>query len=219
MANGLDAEAIRAARLAAGWSIVEASRELRRRSEQPLPDVDSLARSWKRWERGTQPSRLYRPLLAAVLGLTDADRATSGDPVAVDVTGDWWAAWQSSRDHDEVLAIQPVRLSQRGDTIRMQATRRGRPIEEGGYLWRGEMRLWDSEILMGWYAADDGSVRSKGTVYFVLHPQGRHLTGRWVGLSWDGDAVTGLAAMARTEAEAGVVIGRLIEREHHGRDR
>ena len=23
---------------------------------------------------------------------------------------------------------------------------------------------------MGWYAANDGSIRSKGTMYFVLHP-------------------------------------------------
>jgi hypothetical protein len=28
--------------------------------------------------------------------------------------------------------------------------------EDGGYLWRGEPRLWDNELLMGWY----GAVRS-----------------------------------------------------------
>lgn len=212
----LDADGIRTARQAAGWSIVEASRELKRRSEPALPDVESLARSWKRWEKGTQPSRLYRPLLAALLGLTDAAAARAS---AADLSGDWWAAWQSSRDRREVLAVQPVRFSQRGDVVRMRALRRGRPIAQGGYLWRGEIRLWDSEVLMGWYAADDGSVRSKGTVYFVLHPQGQRLTGRWVGLSWDGDAVTGLASMARTEAEAGTVIGSLIEQEHDGRHR
>jgi hypothetical protein len=33
-------------------------------------------------------------------------------------------------------------------------------------------RLWDNEVLMGWYAANDGSIRSKGTMYFVLHPHG-----------------------------------------------
>ena len=34
------------------------------------------------------------------------------------------------------------------------------------------MRLWDNEVLLGWYAANDGSIRSKGTMYFVLHPHG-----------------------------------------------
>ena len=40
---------------------------------------------------------------------------------------------------------------------------------------------------MGWYAASDGSVRSKGTMYFVMHPHGISATGRWVGLSYDGN--------------------------------
>ena len=37
---------------------------------------------------------------------------------------------------------------------------------------------------MGWYAANDGSIRSKGTMYFVLHPHGLHMSGRWVGLGY-----------------------------------
>ena len=59
---------------------------------------------------------------------------------------------------------------------------------------------------MGWYAAIDGSVRSKGTMYFVLHPHGVTMWGRWVGLSYEGALVTGWGAMARTEEEARSVI-------------
>jgi hypothetical protein len=33
---------------------------------------------------------------------------------------------------------------------------------------------------MGWYAANDGSIRSKGTMYFVLDPHGLRMSGRWV---------------------------------------
>jgi hypothetical protein len=147
-----------------------------------------------------------------VLGLDEP----APKPARIELAGDWWAAWQSSMDRDEVLAVQPVRFWQQGDDIRTKAVRRGRPIDQGGYLWHGEMRLWDNEILMGWYTADDGSVRSKGTVYFVLNPQGRRMTGRWVGLSWDGNTVTGLAAMARTEDETRMVIGELIEAQRRG---
>ena len=43
---------------------------------------------------------------------------------------------------------------------------------------------------MGWYAASDGSIRSKGTMYFVLHPHGMNMAGAlgrtWVGLGYDG---------------------------------
>jgi hypothetical protein len=204
----LTPEAIRAWRENAGLSIAEAARELRRRSDA-LPALESIIRSWKLWEAGTVPSRPYRPLLATLLG-EDVEGTA-----AIDLTGDWWAAWQSWRDLDQVLAVQPVRFRQRGDLVTMWAGQRGRAVEEGGYLWQGEMRVWDNEILMGWYAADDGSVRSKGTVYFVLHPHGQRMTGRWVGLSWDGNTVTGLGAMARSKATTSALIRDLIEKERH----
>jgi hypothetical protein len=77
---------------------------------------------------------------------------------------------------------------------------------DGGYHWRGELRLWDNEILMGWYAATDDSVRSKGTMYFVLHPHGQQMAGRWVGLSYDGKTVTGLGGMAHDETAAREIV-------------
>ena len=62
---------------------------------------------------------------------------------------------------------------------------------------------------MGWYAANDKSVRSKGTMYFTLHPHGQQLTGRWVGMSYDGAIVTGWGAMAHSEPDARALIGHL----------
>jgi hypothetical protein len=78
----------------------------------------------------------------------------------------------------------------------------GRGVEEGGYHWNGELRLWDNELLMGWYAANEGSIRSKGTMYFMLHPHGLNMSGRWVGLGYDGRIMTGWAAMGQTQEEA-----------------
>ena len=66
---------------------------------------------------------------------------------------------------------------------------------------------------MGWYAAGDGSVRSKGTMYFALHPHGIHMSGRWVGLSYDGKIVTGWGGMARTPDEAKNAIAKLKKEE------
>ena len=35
------------------------------------------------------------------------------------------------------------------------------PDQAGGsYRWRGELRLWDNEALMGWYRSTDAAVRS-----------------------------------------------------------
>jgi hypothetical protein len=104
-------------------------------------------------------------------------------------------------------------VAQHGELIQIEATARGRPVEEGGYLWRSELRLWDNEILLGWYAASDGSVRSKGTIYFVIHPHGIHATGRWVGLSYDGTIITGWSSMAKSEEEARTLVGELREQD------
>jgi hypothetical protein len=66
---------------------------------------------------------------------------------------------------------------------------------------------------MGWYAANDGSVRSKGTMYFVLHPHGIYMFRRWVGLSYDGSIVTGWGSITHTEDEARDVIAKLKEEQ------
>jgi hypothetical protein len=131
----------------------------------------------------------------------------------INLSGDWWASWQTSKDHEEVITLQEVRFRQEGERIDVETTTRGIAIEDGGYHWRGELRIWDNEILMGWYAAVDGSVRSKGTMYFVLHPHGQYMSGRWVGTSYDGKIVTGWGAMARTEEEATAAINELKQRE------
>ena len=85
--------------------------------------------------------------------------------------------------------------------------------DEGGYHWSGELRLWDNEILMGWYAANDGSIRSKGTMYFVLHPHGLNMSGRWVGLGYDGRIMSGWASMGQTREESETTMASLISSE------
>ena len=103
----------------------------------------------------------------------------------------------------EKIATQEVEVKQEGSTLHLSTLTRGLSVEEGGYHWSGEMRLWDNEILMGWYASNDGSIRSKGTMYFVLHPHGLNMSGRWVGLGYDDQVMTGFASMAHSREEAG----------------
>ena len=70
---------------------------------------------------------------------------------------------------------QPVQIIQRGQDLDIRAVKRGVEVADGGYLWRGQLRLWDNEILMGWYAAAEEAVRSKGTLYLVLHQHGQRM--------------------------------------------
>jgi hypothetical protein len=77
--------------------------------------------------------------------------------------------------------------------------------------WRGELRLWDNEALIGWYRSTDAAVRSKGALYLALRPHGTCAWGRWVGMSYDGTVITGWGAMARTKDEAHQVVQDLID--------
>jgi transcriptional regulator with XRE-family HTH domain len=169
-------------------------------------------RQIRRYEAGEQ-----QPVLSVAVAIAEALRISVGELAGIpthriDLTGDWWASWQTFKDQQEVITLQEVRFRQQGELINVETITRGLSIEEGGYHWRGELRLWDNEILMGWYAALDGGVRSKGTMYFVLHPHGQKMSGRWVGLSYDGQIVTGWGAMAHSGEEARGLIADLKER-------
>lgn len=164
-----------------------------------------------RYESGDQqPALGVAQRLAQALGVT-LDELAGSPSDRVKLEGTWWTAWQTFNDGEEVIATQPVGLTQHGSTIQIEALERSSENERGGYLWRGELRLWDGQILMGYYAAADGNVRSKGTMYFVLHAQGEYAHGRWVGLSYDGPVISGHAALARTQDHVHGVMQRLVQ--------
>ncbi|NJP27833.1 helix-turn-helix transcriptional regulator [Microbispora hainanensis] len=191
----------------------------RRRTELGMSQADLAraagvdTRQIRRYEAGDQ-----QPLLSVAVAIANALQISVGELAGmpehrVNLSGDWWAAWQTFKDGEEIITSQEVRFRQQGELIQLETITRGISVEDGGYMWRGELRLWDNEILMGWYAANDGSVRSKGTMYFVLHTHGINMAGRWVGLSYDGQIMTGWGSMAKTEDEARDLIAELKERD------
>lgn len=157
-------------------------------------------RQIRRYEAGeAQPSLTVGRFIADALGIS-LDELAGATVQRVGLSGEWWASWQTTKDGREVHTVQPVTIRQRGDLLQVEATERGNvTLEQGGYSWRGEFRLWDNEILMGWYAAADAAVRSKGTMFFRIHAHGQQMSGRWVGLSHDGPVSTGWAVMARSQ--------------------
>jgi transcriptional regulator with XRE-family HTH domain len=202
-------------------SIMETMAEVlrRRRTELGMSQAELAEaagvdkRQIRRYEAGEQ-----QPVLSVAVAIADALKISVGELAGmpshhVDLSGDWWASWQTFKDNEEVITLQEVRFRQQGELIDVETVTRGISVDEGGYHWRGELRLWDNEILMGWYAALDGAVRSKGTMYFVLHPHGQQMAGRWVGLSYDGKIITGWGAMSRNEEDARAIIDQLKSQE------
>lgn len=171
-----------------------------------------------RYEAGEQ-----QPVLSVAVALADAldislTQLAGQVTDELDLSGQWWAAWQTFKDVVPRVDTHTVEVHQRGERLSLDAER-ALPVEEGSYRWRGELRLWDNETLMGWYRSTDAAVRSKGTMYLALHPQGTHAWGRWVGLSYDGLVVTGWAGVARNEDQVRNVVEKLIETDGESRGR
>lgn len=190
--------------------VIRAKRvKLGKSQEQLAEEVRVSTRQIRRLESGErEPSFSVAVALADALNTT-LDELAGASAEDIDLTGDWFAAWQTWRDGEERIAVQQVRVSQRGDDITVQTTTRGLEVEDGGFHWRGGGRLHDNEILIGWYTAAEPSVRSKGSLYFVVHPHGIEMRGKWTGLSYDGKIVDGWGSMARTDEDARKVIDDL----------
>jgi len=122
----------------------------------PVPGLGTVpARAGRAGDDAAEPQR--------PAGISVAELA--GKPShLIQLGGQWWASWQTSRSGEEKIASQQVEIKQEGELLQVATITRGLTEEEGGFHWSGELRLWDNEILMGWYAANEGSIRSKGTM-------------------------------------------------------
>jgi transcriptional regulator with XRE-family HTH domain len=189
----------------------------RRRAELGLSQSDLAGacginlRQIRRYENDEQqPAIGVAVRLAQALGITIGELAGETVP-GPRLSGAWWAAWQTYIDGVKTVTTQPVELKQTGANIQIKALELSEQPHAGDYLWRGELRLWGADTLMGWYVSTDENVRSKGTMFFIVHTQGHHARGRWVGTSYDGPVISGWCTLARSHDE----LLKLIELPPH----
>ena len=169
-------------------------------------------RQLSRYEAGEQ-----QPVLSAAVTLADAlgislTQLAGQVSYELDLSGSWWAAWQTWKDGQPRVDTHAVEIHQRSEILQLTADR-ATAAHDVIYRWQGELRLWDNEALIGWYRSTDGAVRSKGTLYLSLHPHGTSAWGRWVGMSYDGLVITGWGAIARAEELATRTVQDQIDRD------
>ncbi|MGL4339211.1 MAG: helix-turn-helix domain-containing protein [Rhodoglobus sp.] len=180
-------------------------------SQADLAKASGLSlRQIARYEAGEQ-----QPVLKVAVALADAldisiAQLAGQESDGLDLSGQWWASWETSKDGVPRIDTHTLHIAQRGQRLTLDADN-ARTVEEGSYAWRGELRLWDSESLIGWYHSTEGAVRSKGSMYFALHPHGEHAWGRWVGLSYDGMVATGWGGLSREKGMSANIVRRLID--------
>lgn len=169
-------------------------------------------RQLSRYEAGEQQPTLSAAVqLAEALGISLAQLAGQVD-YGLDLSGAWFCSWQTWKDGKPRVDTHALEVSQRGETLDLDADR-AIPVSQGSYRWAGELRLWDHEALIGWYRSTDAAVRSKGSLYLALHRHGTHAWGRWVGMSYDGDIITGWGSIARDEEHAPRIVQDLLDKE------
>ncbi|MFC9895046.1 helix-turn-helix domain-containing protein [Nocardia sp. NPDC127579] len=190
--------------------VIRRAREGKKLSQEALGTLVGVdKRTIARYESNeSEPSLSTAAALAAALDVSLSELA-GVVPQGIDLTGSWWAAWQTWLDDVERVDVHVLEMAQDGPVLALDGSR-ARSVAEGSYEWRGEMRLWDGESLMGWYVASDGAVRSKGSLYFAVNPHGSHMVGSWVGLSQSGLVIRGWGAIARERDHVERLIAELV---------
>jgi hypothetical protein len=133
-----------------------------------------------------------------------AKRASAESPgfKRIDLAGRWFNVNESTIKGERIVNGGWVDIRQVRNCLFLHNETRSPENPDGGYLWRGELRIWDNQHLLGWYVAREPNVLSKGTFYYVLHATGAEMTGRWVGRSYDEGLISGNCCLARTEKRA-----------------
>jgi len=95
----------------------------RRRTELGMSQAELAAaagvdrRQIRRYEAGEQ-----QPVLSVAVAIASALKITVGELAGIpthqiDLTGEWWASWQTFKDGEEVVTLQEVRFRQEGELI------------------------------------------------------------------------------------------------------
>ncbi|BAD54910.1 helix-turn-helix transcriptional regulator [Nocardia farcinica] len=158
-----------------------------------------------RYESGAQePAASTCRLLARALHLSFA-QLFGEVPIGLDLSGQWYAAWETSRGGTPVIDRHGLVVSHAGDHVVCTA--------DGDYLWSGDLRIVDGS-LMGTYRSTEAARQFRGSLYFTLADDTTAAVGRWTGLWADGLLGSGWGAIARDEDRAGRLLDTLIN--HNG---
>lgn len=150
-----------------------------------------------RWENGTQePAATSCIRLAQALNLT-FEQLFGQAAVGLDLSGKWFAAWDTTRAGEPVIDRHTITAQHKGGGVAFAA--------DGGYLWSGDLRTVDGS-LMGTYLSSERDQMYRGSLYFLLAPDGDAAIGRWSGLWADGLVGSGWGVLARDAARADALL-------------
>lgn len=120
---------------------------------------------------------------------------------SIDLSGNWWLGWEQVEHGERTVIVQELQAIQHKKTLRLTAEQAG-VANPGTRGWRGDLRLWDNEVLLGAYQVAAEPFRSRGTLFLVVHSGHETASGRWVGQSPAGEVMTGELWLTREREQA-----------------
>lgn len=196
--------------------IMRAQRQRFGMSQSDLAKASSLSlRQIARYESGEQQPALTAAIrMANVLGIS-LDELAGLEETDYDLSGLWWISFYRDfiDDDDMPIRTQAVTAIQRGQKLMLDADDVGMGDPPGSFPWRGELRIWDNEALVGWFRASETDHRDKGTLYFQLD-MGQPGIGIWTGFhSGKRRSHSGWAALGRNPNISDSLVHELVHGE------
>lgn len=134
----------------------------------------------------------------------------------IDITGEWFAAWQTSVDNQQLINTESLKIVQRGKQVIVNNCERAPENPLGGYLWNAKMQFYQGRNLMGWYfPLKKENNASKGIMYMTYFSQRKEFYGKWVGSGYDGELEVGFLVFAKSRQEAKDKLEKLINAHPH----
>lgn len=167
--------------------------------------LETTERQVSRWESAT-PRTAQEPAASNCVRLAHAlnlslDELLGVTAIGMDLSGTWYAAWDTTRGGEPVIDRHTIVAQHRGSTLTFAA--------DGDYFWTGDLRLVDGSLMGTYLASDRGGVQ-RGSLYFRLGKESDTALGRWTGRSVDSIIGTGWGVLARDEARAGDLVDLAI---------
>lgn len=185
-----------------GLSVVGEVMQARRRelglTQTRVANTAGLAlEAYQRYESGDQEPSLAAA--AAICSALDISLPTLAgvDPRPIELNGKWWATWQGGFGHHDQADLHTVDALRAGDTLLLDNA------------WRGELRIFSNEVLIGWYRPPGRSTRSRQAVFLWLPASEEYLYGRWTGVAANNSVVSGWCVLARDESTSREVFEKL----------
>lgn len=116
----------------------------------------------------------------------------------IDITGEWFAAWQTSIENIDNLNTEKLSIVQRGQTVKMKNLEKAPENPKGGYFWEGQLQFFHGRSLMGWYIpVKTENLTSKGIMFLSYQSTKKTFYGKWVGTSYDGELSNGFVVISK----------------------